>query len=57
MHAHTFFELKKNNDSYKIVSFWQGFEKRFVASSMEFALFFYGFSVQLFWLFSGSIIQ
>ena len=40
VHAHTSIELKKNNDSYKIVSFWQGFEKRFVASSMEFSLFF-----------------
>ena len=58
VHANTFFSrIKKNYDSYKIVSFWQGFKKRFVASSKEFALFFYGFSVQLFWLFSGSIIQ
>ena len=42
---HTSLELKKkdNNESYKIVSFGQGFEKRFVASLMEFAFFFNGF--------------
>ena len=40
MHAHTFIELKKNNESYKIVRFWQSFEKHFLASSKEFALFF-----------------
>ena len=44
VHAHTSLELKKNNnESYKIASFRQGFEKRFVASLMEFALFLYGF--------------
>ena len=41
MHAHTFIELKKNNNErYKIVRFWQGFEKHFLASSREFALYF-----------------
>ena len=42
VHTHTFIELKKrNNESYKIVRFWQGFEKRFVVSSREFALHFF----------------
>ena len=44
VHTHTFIELKKrNNESYKIVRFWQGFEKRFVVSSREFALYFFVF--------------
>ena len=45
VHAHTFIELKKkrNNESYKIVRFCQGFEKRFVVSSREFALYFFVF--------------
>ena len=44
VHTHTFIELKKrNNESYKIVRFWQGFEKRFVVSSREFALYFFFF--------------
>ena len=43
-YTHTFIELKKrNNESYKIVRFWQGFEKRFVVSSREFALYFFVF--------------
>ena len=40
IHAHTFIDLKKNNESYKIVRFWQDFEKHFLASSREFALYF-----------------
>ena len=40
MHAHTLIELKKNNESYKIVRFCKGFEKHFLASSREFALYF-----------------
>ena len=37
VHAHTLIEFqKKNNKSYKIVTFWQGFEKSFVVSSREF---------------------
>ena len=39
VHAHTFIKLTKN-ESYKIVRFWQGFEKHFLASSREFALHF-----------------
>ena len=52
VHTHTFIELKKrNNESYKIVRFWQGFEKRFVVSSREFALYFF-FVVVFFVFFS-----
>ena len=47
MHTHNFIELKKNNDSCKIVGFWQGFEKRFEGVCFVF----FGFFVQLFWPF------
>ena len=49
VHTHTFIEFKKkkNNESYKIVRFCQGFEKRFVVSLRDFALYFFVF---FFWL-------
>ena len=46
VHAHTFIDLKKNK-RYKIVRFWQGFEKRFMASPREFALVFFWFLCSL----------
>ena len=42
-HLHRIKKKKKNNESYKIVRFCQGFEKRFVVSSREFALYFFVF--------------
>lgn len=50
VHAHTSHEIKKkNNESNKIVRFWQGFGKSIMAFLREFALFFFfGFFVQLF---------
>ena len=57
MRDHTSLELKKkdNNESYKIVSFGQGFEKRFVASLMEFAFFFNVFFYHFIGVFDYSV--
>ena len=56
IHAHTFIELrKKNNESYKIVRFWQGFEKHFSGVLKGVCFVFFGFFVQLFWPFYGRV--
>ena len=52
VHAHTFIELKKkSNKSYKIVRFRQGFAKRSMASSREFAWF------EFFWFLCSLVLH